>query len=132
MCVQRKWALYIICRPLDNTLDSSNIDAMGLLCAIPYKRPALLYYYGASQDLEVVQRVLCHDCAVHLHHFCGLHDLISLLPDDLPEKFTTADIAQKGKIPRNIAQQMAYCFRKTELIAEITQSKSGKVYERVS
>ena len=67
-----------------------------------------------------------------IHHFCGLHDLISLLPDDLPEKFTTADIAQKGKIPRNIAQQMAYCFRKTELIAEITQSKSGKVYERVS
>ena len=67
-----------------------------------------------------------------IHHFCGLHDLMSLLPEDLPEKFTTADIAQKGKIPRNIAQQMAYCFRKTELIAEITQSKSGKVYERVS
>jgi predicted transcriptional regulator len=40
-------------------------------------------------------------------------DLIRLMPDSLPEKFTTADLAEKLGRPRSAAQQMAYCLRKT-------------------
>ncbi len=46
-------------------------------------------------------------------------DLIGLLPAGLPECFTTADLAVHLDRPRRIAQQMAYCLRKMELIEEI-------------
>ena len=41
-------------------------------------------------------------------------DLRNLLPADLPQPFSTADIAAKAGIPRWLAQKAAYCLRKTE------------------
>lgn len=38
-------------------------------------------------------------------------DLVALLPRDLPEPFTTTDIAAGLGRPRRIGQQMAYCLR---------------------
>ncbi|MCP3998771.1 MAG: hypothetical protein GY722_27420 [bacterium] len=38
-------------------------------------------------------------------------DLVALLPDDLPDSFTTADIAAAAGCHRRVAQQMAYCLR---------------------
>ncbi|MDJ0499212.1 MAG: hypothetical protein QNJ89_15380 [Acidimicrobiia bacterium] len=38
-------------------------------------------------------------------------DLVDLLPDDLPDPFTTGDIAAAAPCPLRIAQQMAYCLR---------------------
>ena len=38
-------------------------------------------------------------------------DLLDLLPTDLPEPFTTADLATQLCRPRRTAQQMAYCLR---------------------
>ena len=46
-------------------------------------------------------------------------DLTGLLPDDLPETFTTADLAEKLGRPRRAAQQMAYCLRKVGAIAAV-------------
>jgi len=40
-------------------------------------------------------------------------DLRKLLPDDLPQPFTTADIARVAGIPRWLAQKAAYCLRTT-------------------
>lgn len=40
-------------------------------------------------------------------------DLRSLLPDGLPQPFTTADIAREAGIPRWLAQKAAYCLRTT-------------------
>ena len=38
-------------------------------------------------------------------------DLVDLLPDGLPDPFTTGDIAAAASCPLRIAQQMAYCLR---------------------
>jgi hypothetical protein len=46
-------------------------------------------------------------------------DLARLLPDGLPERFTTADIALGLGRPPRIAQQLAYCLRSLGLIAVV-------------
>lgn len=38
-------------------------------------------------------------------------DLWQRIPGELPEVFTTADLAQAGEMPRWLAQKAAYCFR---------------------
>jgi hypothetical protein len=43
-------------------------------------------------------------------------DLMRLVPDELPEPFTTADLAASIGRPRRVAQQMAYCLRETGLV----------------
>ena len=62
-------------------------------------------------------------------HFDGITDFMQLLPSDLPNVFTTADIAASAQVPRQIAQQMAYCFRKTNVIEEIGSTRRGKEYK---
>ena len=42
-----------------------------------------------------------------------LADLRALLPKTLESPFTTEDLAREAKVPRWIAQKMAYCLRKT-------------------
>lgn len=54
-------------------------------------------------------------------------DLIGLLPDDLPETFTTGDLAEKLGRPRRAAQQMAYCLR--EVGAIVAVGKHGNAIE---
>jgi hypothetical protein len=41
----------------------------------------------------------------------GVPDLTALLPSDLVEPFTTADLAARLGRPRRLAQQMTYCLR---------------------
>ena len=62
-------------------------------------------------------------------HFHGIKDFTRLLPSDLPNVFTTADIAESAQVTRQIAQQMAYCFRKTNIIEEIGSTRLGKEYK---
>ncbi len=54
-------------------------------------------------------------------------DLLGLLPDDLPETFTTADLAESLGRPRRVAQQMAFCLR--ELGAIVAVGKQGNATE---
>lgn len=62
---------------------------------------------------------------VSQHGFRTTADLLALLPDGLPETFTTLDVAVQGKLPRRTAQQMAYVLRANELIAEVGRDKAG-------
>lgn len=59
-------------------------------------------------------------------------DLADLLPPDLPEPFTTADIAAALAKPRWLAQKMAYCLREAGAIA--TDGKRGRasLYRRIT
>lgn len=57
-------------------------------------------------------------------------DVAALLPADLPDSFTTADITQAAGCPRRIAQQMAYCLRKMDAI-EITGKQGNAVLYRL-
>lgn len=57
-------------------------------------------------------------------------DLVDLLPSDLPTQFTTADIASRLAITRSIAQKMAYCLRKLEMVRQVGKRQNAYVYER--
>jgi hypothetical protein len=50
-------------------------------------------------------------------------DLRKLLPASLPASFTTGELALHAKIPRWLAQKMAYCLRKTGAVE--VQGKQG-------
>lgn len=57
-------------------------------------------------------------------------ELMKLLPVDLPETFTTADIAKRSDQPRWLAQKMAYCFRKMGVIECVGKKGRSKLYRR--
>ena len=54
----------------------------------------------------------------------------SLLPEGLPDQFTTADLAAALARPRRLAQQMAYCLRGCGVIEAVGRGKDGIVYSR--
>jgi hypothetical protein len=51
-------------------------------------------------------------------------DLLQLLPANLPNPFTTADLAQAVNCPRRLAQKMAYCLRQLGLLTPV--GKEGR------
>ncbi len=55
-------------------------------------------------------------------------DLAALVPSGLPGVFTTADLAVAARIPRPLAQQMAFCLRAVEIFAEVGRARSGIRY----
>ncbi len=57
----------------------------------------------------------------------NVDDLAGLLPEGLPETFTTADLAERLGSPRRAAQQMAYCLRR--IGALVVVGKRGKSLE---
>ena len=57
----------------------------------------------------------------------NVDDLAGLLPEGLPETFTTADLAERLGSPRRAAQQMAYCLRRIRALVII--GKRGKSLE---
>jgi hypothetical protein len=65
------------------------------------------------------------------HRFDGTDDLVALLPDGLPDRFTTADMAAGGAMDRDAAQKLAYCLRALERIELVDQKRSGYVYRRL-
>lgn len=58
-------------------------------------------------------------------------DLAALIPTDLPEPFTTADLATSLGSPRRTAQQMTYCLRIAEVIAAVGKKGNAVEYEVV-
>ena len=54
-------------------------------------------------------------------------ELAALLPAELPEQFTTADLATELGRPRRAAQQMAYCLRIAGVLVAV--GKSGNAVE---
>lgn len=57
-------------------------------------------------------------------------DLARLLPEGLPDPFTTADLALRLGRPRRMAQQMAYCLRKAGVV-EVMGSRGQAVTYRI-
>ncbi len=55
-------------------------------------------------------------------------DLGTMLPELLPRRFTTADIAEAMDGSRSLAQKMAYCLRKTGVIVQLGREGSSKLY----
>lgn len=57
-------------------------------------------------------------------------DLLALVPDDLDDPFTTADLAAALGRPRRLAQQMAYCLRELALITAVGTRRRSTLYRR--
>lgn len=66
------------------------------------------------------------------HRFEESRDLFELVPDGLPQVFTTADLASRAGIGRDVAQQMAYCLRPLGLFVEQGRTKAGIQYSLAS
>jgi hypothetical protein len=59
-------------------------------------------------------------------------ELAGLLPDGLPEPFTTADVAAAGGHPRWLAQKMAYCLRKMGALRQEGKRGNALLYRRAA
>lgn len=57
-------------------------------------------------------------------------DMGELLPLELPQAFTTADLAKGLDAPMRLAQQMAYCLRAMGEIVQIGKKGRAYLYER--
>jgi len=65
---------------------------------------------------------------LEVHQFTCTDDLAALLPEGLPSPFTTADLATRARVSRDLAQKMAFCFRALEVITEVGRAKAGIQY----
>lgn len=64
--------------------------------------------------------------------FLSAQDLSSLLPADLPEPFTTADLASYAQQPRRLGQQLAYCLRETGVLEIAGKTGNTLQYRRAT
>jgi hypothetical protein len=71
--------------------------------------------------LEVVER----------HRFDGRSDLMRLLPGELPDRFTTTELARTLKVSRRLAQQTAYCLRKMGGLEAVGKQNRSILYQRL-
>ncbi len=62
--------------------------------------------------------------------FQSVQDMAGLLPDGLPEEFTTADVAAGLGRPIWLAQKMAYCLREMGALERIGKRGNAIVYRR--
>jgi len=74
----------------------------------------------------VDRRLLGVDESVRLE---SVADLRALLPPDLPQPFTTQDLAVALGLPRRLAQQMAYCLSRAEAITPAGKRGRARLYE---
>jgi hypothetical protein len=59
-------------------------------------------------------------------------DLACLLPPDLPDRFTTAELAEGIGRPRRVAQQLAYCLKAIDLIEADGKRGHSAEYRRAA
>ena len=57
-------------------------------------------------------------------------DMAAFLPPELPEAFTTSDLASAVGRPRRLAQRMAYCLRKMHVIERVGKRGRAFLYTR--
>jgi hypothetical protein len=69
---------------------------------------------------------------VESRQFNGPKDYLALLPEDLPERFTTADLAEATGQRRHLAQRMAYCLRGMGACTIFGKEGNARVYERAA
>ncbi len=64
------------------------------------------------------------------HLFENPRDMARLLPESLPEQFTTADLSSRASVRRSLAQKACYCLRKMGAIEQVGKCGNAYVYRR--
>lgn len=77
---------------------------------------------------ETVERRLVKVLNTKTYHHP--QNMLEFLPETLPDKFTTLEIAKHACIPRWLAQKMAYCLRKMGSIQQIGKLGRNNLYAR--
>ncbi len=72
-------------------------------------------------DRRLLEIVTCHT-------FANSAQLAALLPNELPDPFTTADLAVTAKLPRRLAGQMAYSLREMGQIQTVGKQGNSWLY----
>jgi hypothetical protein len=72
-----------------------------------------------DQRLVAVQRTI---------RLIDRHDLLSLIPGALPQRFDSAAIAQVAAVPRWVAQRVVYCLRKMGAAREVGKVGNTRQY----
>ena len=62
------------------------------------------------------------------HLYQAPQDFLQLLPDTLPEEFTTKMLAKESKLRINLAQKMVYCLRNLEIIHQTGKRGRAHLY----
>ena len=65
---------------------------------------------------------------VGLHTFATPADLLTLLPPDLPQPFTTRHLARLGKLNLNLAQRITYTLSRCDVIAQVGKEGRSNLY----
>lgn len=76
------------------------------------------YVIEERRLLEVLESVV----------FASTDDLLTLLPEGLPDPFTTADIARSLRQSRHQARELAYCLRESGAVVASGRDKRGILY----
>lgn len=63
--------------------------------------------------------------------FESAQDMAALLPEGLPDEFTTSDVAASSGRPIWLAQKMAYCLREMGVLEKIGKRGNAIVYRRI-
>lgn len=69
---------------------------------------------------------------VRTYAIASMADLLALVDSDLPEEFTTSDIARAMSSRRRLGQQAAYCFRRAGVARAVGKRGNEVVYRRVA
>lgn len=107
-------------------LDHPNLTVEVLLVQVDVVKvadPAMRRRRGGWRTVDRRLRAV-----VGRHGFRTTADLLDLLPEGLPEEWTTRDVAVLGGIPRRTAQQMAYVLRANGLVVEVGRDRAGARY----
>lgn len=83
-----------------------------------------------GKDFRVADRRLIGILSRHVLRTAA--DLSQLLPENLPEPFTTADLASAATIPRWLAQKMAFCLRRARVIELEGKRGNAFLYRRAA
>lgn len=67
---------------------------------------------------------------VEAHRFAQIADLWTLAPGELPEVFTTSELAEVMDQPRGMAQKLAYCLREAGAIEMVGKRGNALEYRR--
>jgi hypothetical protein len=78
--------------------------------------------------IEERRLIAVHETVVLDSPVALLDVLLDALPEDLPNPFTTAEIADGLGRSRHLAQEVAYCLRESEAIATVGRDKRGILY----
>jgi hypothetical protein len=79
------------------------------------------------KNWKTVDRKLIKVISTHL--FTNKFDFIKLLPQNLPQEFTTKDVLVTSKISKSSIQKMIYCLNKMNAITEIGKLGRYKLYK---